>query len=152
MLVAVANAILRPLMRGRTIAVGLAIATALAGPSGARGAVSEDAQHVVVATPGGARAVVDRSPFRLSVLDASGRTVLAEQPRDADLLPVPPTAQSQFGGISPPPPRLSGPLSFLAATAGVTQTPASQGQGTLQPVSQAGVLYAARDVVDVARA
>src|SRR3954462_918859 len=117
MLVAVANAILRPLMRGRTIAVGLAIATALAGPSGARGAVSQDPQHVVVSTPGGVRAVVDRSPFRLSVLDASGRTVLAELPRDQAVLPVPPVTQSEFGTIGPPPPTLYGPLSFLVGSA-----------------------------------
>jgi sulfoquinovosidase len=139
-------------MRGRTIAVALAIATVLAGPGTARGAVSEDAQHVVVSTPGGARAVVDRSPFRLSVLDASGRTVLAEQPRSQDVLPVPPVTQSEFGTIGPPPPALYGPLSFLVGTASSMQTPGGQWEGTLQSVSQAGVEYAARDVVDVQRA
>src|SRR6266511_5777441 len=140
MLVGPANGILRPLMRGRTIAVGLAIATVLAGPGAAQGAVSEDPQHIVVSTPGGARAVVDRSPFRLSVLDAGGRTVLSEQPRDQDVMPVPPTSQSQFGTIGPPPPTLYAPLSFLVGTTGVTQTPAGQWEGNLQEVSQAGVL------------
>src|SRR3954470_24167347 len=112
-----------PPMPAARIATTLGLAFALAAPGAAGAAVTQDAQHVVVSTPGGARAVIDRAPFRISVLDASGRTVLAEQPRDADLLPVPPTAQTQFGGIGPPPPTLYGPLSFLVGTAGVSQEP-----------------------------
>ena len=84
--------------RGRRVVAPLSLALVLGWSGVAAASVSTDARQVVVTTPGGARAVVERSPFRLSVLDASGRTVLAEQPRDADLLPVPPTAQSQFGG------------------------------------------------------
>ncbi len=125
-------------------------------------------QIEVIAT--GARAVIDRSPFRIDFQDGAGRTVLSELAAPPSLaptpvLPVPP------GVPAPPlpsiplleglPPATSGavggttryaPLSFLVGTEQPTVEPAGQWEGDLASVQRSGVEYAARAVLSAARA
>jgi alpha-glucosidase (family GH31 glycosyl hydrolase) len=134
----------------RRLILPAAVFVALAAPPGAAAAVSIGPKSVVVEGSGG-RAVITRSPYSLSVQDKSGRTVLREAPRDgAGVLPIPPTSQSQFGTIGPPPPTLYGPLGFLVGHQEIGQEPVSQWEGNLTSVTQTGVKYVASAVVDAA--
>lgn len=122
----------------------------------ARSPVQIGASQIIVTAPSGAKAVVDRNPFGLSIVDAGGRTVLREVANpgpSAPLLggpptPVPPSSQAEFGTIGPPPPTRYAPLSFLVGTQTVTQTPAGQWEGTLSSVSESGVEYSAVSVLN----
>ncbi len=103
--------------------------------------------RIVVTTAGGASAVIDRAPFAMRFLDSSGRTVLQEAGASSLPFPVAPAPQLEFGTISPPPPTLYAPLSFLVGTQSVSQTPAGQWEGTLTSVTEGGVEYSAQAVV-----
>src|SRR3712207_2574690 len=71
----------------------------LAAPAAAGAAVDVRADRVVV-TGDGARAVVDRSPFRLTIQDRGGRTVL-QQAAARLPLPQPSTSpQPEPGGVN----------------------------------------------------
>ena len=100
----------------------------------------------IVVEADGATATVVRSPFRLSVSDARGATVLSELASGTDTMPAPPHAHQQFGTIGPPPPALYAPLSFLVGDHTVAQEQAHQWEGNLLTVARAGVEYSARDV------
>ncbi|MDQ6834754.1 MAG: hypothetical protein M3016_01055 [Actinomycetota bacterium] len=116
--------------------------------------VTPGASQIVVVAPGGARAVVTRSPFSLSVLDASGTPVLRSvTPASGVSLPtpIPPQPQAEFGTIGSPPPAVYAPLTFLAGSQQITQTPAGQWEGTLGSVTESGVEYSARAVIGVRR-
>jgi alpha-glucosidase len=144
-----------------TSVVGLAPANAEAASSA--GGVQIGARQIVVTAPSGARAIVTRDPFSLAVLDASGRTVLREVAAAAGLpaagattlpavpTPIAPVSQSEFGAIGPAPPTTYAPLTFLVGSQTVTQTPAGQWEGTLGSVTESGVEYSARSVLDVRR-
>jgi alpha-glucosidase len=130
--------------RGVLALAGLLAAVAAAP---AEAAVKIGSDRVVVTTPAGARAIVERSPLRISFLDASGRKVLRQvAPSGSAVAVVPPTPHVQFGMNGPPPPTLYAPLGFLVGTHQVDQFPASQWQGVLQSVTESGTLYSARRV------
>src|SRR4051794_22086151 len=137
---------------GSRAVVMLAAAGVAVSASSAAAAVQIDAERVVVTTAAGTRATVTRTPLRIAFADSSGRTVLAQLPGTADSMPVAPLPQSQFGTIGPPPPSLYAPLTFLVGSHSVSQFPASQWQGVLQSVTEGGIEYAARDVVDARQA
>jgi sulfoquinovosidase len=135
---------------------GLLILTAgfpaSAGARVSRAAVDLGPRQIVVTAPSGARAIVDRAPFGLAFIDSGGRTVLREVPAPggpvgAAPTPIPPTSQSEFGTIGPPPPTVYAPLSFLVGRQAVTQTPAGQWEGTLGSVTESGLEYSAESVL-----
>src|SRR4051812_45792958 len=106
------------------LVIAAAIAALAAVPAGAAVTITPD--RVVVSTSAGTRAVVERSPLRISFADARGRTVLRQvaQPSGGTTI-VPPTPHVQFGMISPPPPTRYGPLGFLVGTHRIDQFAAS---------------------------
>jgi alpha-glucosidase len=128
------------------LAAATAFACLLAAPV-APAAVRTADHRVVVTAPGGARAVIDRSPFRLRFQNAGGQTVLSEVSGGGDALVEPPYAQNEFGQIAPAAPTLYAPLGFGVGANHVTQTPAGQWVGTLQSVAQGGVAYSADRVL-----
>jgi alpha-glucosidase len=130
------------------LAIATALALLLTAPA-ASASVRIAAHRVVVTAPGGARALIDRSPFRLRFQNAHGHTVLAETPSGRGALVEPPYAQSEFGQIGPAAPTLYAPLGFVVGTSRVLQTPAGQWVGTLQSVAQGGIAYSARRVASV---
>lgn len=106
--------------------------------------------QIVVRTPGGTAAVINRAPFGIRFLDSSGRTVLQEVNSAPLPFPVAPVPQLEFGTISPAVPTLYAPMTFLVGTHSVTQTPGSQWEGTLNSVTEGGVDYAAEAVISAA--
>src|SRR2546421_12078722 len=73
-------------------------------------------QRIVVRSPAGARAVIGRSPFRITFLDSRGHVVLREVASTPVPFLVPPVTQNEFGRVGTPPPTLYAPLSFLVGT------------------------------------
>ncbi len=112
------------------------------------GPVQITGSQIVVAVPSGARAIINRSPFGLRFLDASGHTTLNEVPSTATPMPVAPDSQAEFGTIGPPPPTLYAPLSFLVGAETISQEPAGQWEGNLTSVSKTGVEFSAQSVLD----
>jgi alpha-glucosidase (family GH31 glycosyl hydrolase) len=90
---------------------------------------------------------VTRAPFGIRFLDSGGRTVLREAASSPIPFPVPPAPQLEFGTISPPPPTLYAPLTFLVGSHSVSQTPGGQWEGTLSSVTEGGIEYSAQAVV-----
>ena len=110
-------------------------------------------ERIVVSAPSGARAVVDRDPFRLSFEDPTRRRVLAEVAGpEIDSLARPGIPRAQFGAPTPPPPALYAPLAFTVGDAGIAQTPGGLWQGTLRWVTVGGTAYSARKVLAGRRA
>ena len=110
-------------------------------------APAKGADDIVVAAPGGAKAVIARDPLRVSFIDASGRTILSQAAPAGGLELVPPVPEVQFGTPTPPPPALYAPFPFLVGTHRLSQTQAGQWQGTLQQVTEEGTVYAATKVL-----
>ena len=129
--------------------VALMTPAALAAAPTAHGAVDLGPQQITVTSPGGARAVVTRQPFGLTIVNSRGQTVLSEVAPGTPVLPMPvsPAPQSEFGSIGPPPPSLYAPLSFLVGSQTITQTPAGQWEGTLGSVTESGIEYSAQSVI-----
>ena len=107
---------------------------------------------VVVTARSGARAVIDRAPFRLRFENARGHAVLSEVSGGGDTLVEPPYPENEFGRIGPAAPALYAPLGFVVGAHHVNQTPAGQWIGTLQSVVQGGIAYSARRVESVTAA
>lgn len=124
---------------------------ASAGAGQRKGRVVVGAERVVITTPDGTRAVITRVPFRLEILDSSGHAVLREVSSTPGPKPIAPVTQLEFGTITPPAATLYAPLSFLVGRQAIDQTAAGQWEGTLSSVSQAGVYYSARSVLNVRR-
>src|SRR3954453_4578437 len=103
-------------------------------------------EKVVVTAPGGARAIIDRSPFWLRFQKARGDTVLSEVSGDQDTMVEPPYAQNEFGQVGPAAPTLYAPLGFVVGAHHVNQAAAGQWVWNLQSVVQGGVAYSARNV------
>ena len=101
---------------------------------------------------GAARVVVERSPFRLSVTDGSGRTVLREVPHAAldTLAETDTTDPVGSGSDNQDTPTLYSPLSFLVGTETLAQHQASEWVGNLLSGTRSGTWYAAKDVEQVA--
>ena len=158
----------------RLLALVALLAMPLAAPASAhatlrRASVQIGSSQIVLTTPGGARAIVNRSPFDLTIVNAGGRPVLREStaapsptpplpvlggavgPPTGGALepptPVPPASQAEFGTTGPPPPARYAPLSFLVGTQSVSETPAGQWEGTLSSVAESGVEYSAESVL-----
>jgi alpha-glucosidase (family GH31 glycosyl hydrolase) len=132
-------------LRGAGFALSLAAgAGALAAPP-VDGAVRIGSERVVVSTHG-ARAVIDRSPFRLAIADGRGETVLRHSPAARRPLTVPGASRSVSGAFGPPPPTLYAPLAFLVGSLRTTQMPSSIFAGNLASVHEEGVEHAARAV------
>jgi alpha-glucosidase len=164
----------RPRGGARLLALVAILGIPLAAPALARAmlrraSVQIGSSQIVVTTPGGARAIVNRNPFGLTIVNAGGRPVLREiaaapsptaplpvlggaaaPPAGGALdppTPVPPTSQAEFGTTGPPPPARYAPLSFLVGAQSVSETPAGQWEGTLSSVAEAGVEYSAESVL-----
>ncbi len=139
---------------GAVLAVLIGAPPTSARAPASRSGVEIGARQIVVTAPSGARAIVTRHPFGLAIVNAAGRTVLEEVGRPARPAPPTPVAaspQSEFGTIGPPPPTRYAPLSFLVGTQRVTQTASGQWEGTLRSVTESGVKYSARSVINVHR-
>jgi hypothetical protein len=130
---------------GIALLIGL---TACAAPA-ARARVSIRSQEITVSTRTGAKAVITRSPFRITFFDRRGHVVLQEASPSSAPFPVPPATQNEFGTVTPPPPVLYSPLSFLVGQQSVVQEPAGQWEGTLHSVTEGGIEYSAQRVVEV---
>jgi alpha-glucosidase (family GH31 glycosyl hydrolase) len=138
----------RPVFRLAAVPIAVAVVALAASPASAT--VTIGARQVVVDTRG-ARAVIERAPFRLSVHDGP-RSVLREvrSPR-SPRLGIPPTERSVSGRIDPAGPALYAPLSFLVGEQSLSQTSAGQLSGNLTAVRRGGVEYAARSVLSARR-
>jgi alpha-glucosidase len=117
-------------------------------PAASHAATSIGSTQIVVSAPD-ARAVINRSPFRLVIETAQGRTALAEvanaQPPPHVLPPtvdpVPPGTDAQSSG------ELYAPLSFLVGTETIDQYQGLVWGGNLMSGQRSGVEYSAREVV-----
>jgi alpha-glucosidase (family GH31 glycosyl hydrolase) len=125
------------------------VAAVAASASGALPASSPDGSVVVDA--GGARVVVSRDPFRLTITDGSGRTVLREVPRPAtDTIAEPPTTDPlASGGDNQDTTTLYAPLSFMVGSETLTQFESSEWIANLKPGTRSGTWYAAQAVEQV---
>lgn len=110
------------------------------------------AADLVVRTPG-ARAVIERHPFRLRVEDGAGRTVLQQvAPPDLAVQVEPPTVDPVPPGVdNQATTTLYAPFSFLVGTERLVQQPAEEWIANLLTGTRSGVQYAARDVLSARR-
>ncbi len=120
-------------------------ATAAAAPS-----TGVTTGRIVVEAPR-ARAVVERSPFRISFSEDAGGPVLREVPnRLPGSLNTPPTADPIAPGFDNPSiPTLYAPLSFLVGTETLKQYDGGLWGGNLMSGERSGVQYAAKRVLSV---
>ncbi len=134
-----------------TLAVCLAPLTSVAAPA-PTGAIAAQPDGPVVVDAGGARVVMERSPFRLTVTDAEGNTVLREVAHpDTDTIAEPTTVDPlPTGGDNQDTTTLYSPLSFLVGTETVVQQLSGEWIGNLAPGTRNGTWYAAQDVENVA--
>ena len=135
--------------RGALLALA-AIATLGVCVAPAVASVQIGAQQIVV-TGTGASATITRTPFRLSIQQTSGQTVLAEVPNTVLLPEVqPPTVYpTPLGGAPEPGDPLYAPLSFLVGSATTTQWGGGSlfFQGNQQTGLVTGIQYSALDVL-----
>ncbi len=108
--------------------------------------------RIVVGRPA-ATAVIQRSPFRLRVRDAAGRTVLAEAPpRHAGARRLPPTRDPEPLGLDREPDRATyAPLSFEVGRERRVQWTGSFFAGNLLFARRSGVVHTARRVLGARR-
>lgn len=92
--------------------------------------------------------MIARSPLRVSFVDARGRTVLQQVASPGGARLVAPVPQAEFGTQSAPPATLYAPFAFLVGSHSISQFPAGQWQGNLRSVTQGGIEYGARAVLD----
>ncbi|MDX6582392.1 MAG: sulfoquinovosidase [Solirubrobacterales bacterium] len=140
-------------MRRWALGVGAALLAATAAlPGTAAAGVRIDDARVVVSAKGGARAVIERTPLRISFQTAAHRTVLAQLPGDGSASAIrPPLARNQFGSPGPAPPTLYAPFGFTVGSRQVSQFPTYIWQGNLQSVTVGGTVYGADEVVSAVR-
>ena len=133
------------------LALALVPLSALATP--AQGAAVADAAEPLVVDAGGARVVVEQSPFRLSVTDGDGQTVLQEVAHAAtdSIAEVPPVGGDPLatGGDNQSTTTLYSPLAFLVGEESLTQEPDGEWISNLTTGTRAGTWYAAQDVESV---
>ncbi len=95
----------------------------------------------------GIRAVISTRPFRLSVVDGKGRTVV-NQVENTRPAPFVGTTLEQPGGTDPIEDRaLYSPFTFEVGLRATTQLPASPWIGVLIGAGGGGIQYSPRDVV-----
>jgi alpha-glucosidase len=123
----------------------LVIALALSASTLVPAAQAEPSPLVVVPLASG-RVEVQRSPFRMTLRDASGREALSEVAPDG----LPPTAVAPdphpLGSTTVRVPSRYSPLTFTVGTASTVQEPAAQFAGDVLVNAAAGVQYAATAV------
>jgi alpha-glucosidase (family GH31 glycosyl hydrolase) len=114
-------------------------------------AVGAPARDPIVVDAGGARVVVEQSPFRLRVTDAAGHEVLSEVAHaDPDTLPEPVTADPLGTGLdNQDTTTLYSPLSFLVGTETLAQQPSGEWIANLASGTRSGTWYSAQDVQSV---
>ena len=121
-------------------------------PSRRRPGAASPAEPLVVNT-GGARVVVEQSPFRLSVTDGEGQTVLQEVAHAAtdSIAEVPPVGGDPLatGGNNQSTTTLYSPLAFLVGEESLTQEPDGEWISNLTTGTRTGTWYAAQDVESV---
>jgi alpha-glucosidase (family GH31 glycosyl hydrolase) len=135
-------------VRHLVCAVG-ALACVLLGPGPAAAAPDIGEQRVVVHGDGW-DAVIDRRPFRLSVNDTTGRTLLAQVPNTGQPpLVVPPAPEPvPLGNETGTRATLYAPLTFTVGQARDFQYPGTSWNGNMLTGTEAGITYSAGDVVD----
>lgn len=110
------------------------------------------ADDPLVVDADGARVVVEQSPFRLTVTDGAGTTVLQEVAHpEADTIPEPVTSDPVSGKDNQDTTTLYSPLSFLVGTESLTQQTAGEWIGNLATGTRSGTWYSAQDVEEVAQ-
>src|SRR6478609_12181780 len=109
------------------------------------------AAEPLVVDAGGAHVVVEQSPFRLTVTDGEGRTVLREVARASeDSLAEPLTNDPVGNGAdNQDTPTLYSPLSFLVGSETLVQHENSEWVSNLKSGTRSGTWYAAKDVQKV---
>ncbi|WP_155992166.1 TIM-barrel domain-containing protein [Nocardioides sp. URHA0032] len=102
----------------------------------------------IVVDAGGARVVVEQHPFRLSVTDGTGQTVLREVTHPVqDTIPEPLTTDPAATGIDKQDTTtLYAPLSFMVGTETLIQRPSDEWVSNLLSGRREGTWYAAQDV------
>jgi alpha-glucosidase len=133
--------------QAQRIALAVVVCWLLA-PASSHAATSISSTQIVVTTPG-ARALINRRPFRLVIETAQGASALAEvantQPLPRVLAPtidpVPPGTDAQSSG------ELYAPLSFLVGSETIDQYQGMVWGGDLMSGERSGVEYSARNVV-----
>jgi alpha-glucosidase (family GH31 glycosyl hydrolase) len=138
-----------------TAAVAAVVSLALAPVAWAVLPVAEaaPAAEPLVVDAGAARVVVEQAPFRLSVTDGDGRTVLQEVAHAAEDSLVEPgtTDPVGTGADNQDTPTLYSPLSFLVGEETLEQHENSEWVANLRGGGRHGTWYAARSVESVAR-
>ncbi|MBZ5738897.1 TIM-barrel domain-containing protein [Nocardioides mangrovi] len=114
-------------------------------------AAAQRADDDLVVDAGGARVVVEQDPFRLSVTDGDGQTVLHEVARpETDTLDELATLDPIGTGTdNQDTPTLYSPLSFLVGTETLQQYPNTEWVGNLKSGTRSGTWYAAQAVESV---
>ena len=149
----------RHLPRGRATVALTSAALALAvlplttaDPSSATArTAAPGADDPLVVDAGGARVVVQQSPFRLTVTDGTGQTVLSEVDHAAeDTIPEPTTVDPiSTGKDNQDTTTLYSPLSFLVGSETLTQYPSQEWIANLKSGTRSGTWYSAQDVEEV---
>jgi alpha-glucosidase (family GH31 glycosyl hydrolase) len=131
------------------LALALVPLTSVAAP--APGALAAQATDPLVVDAGGARVVVEQSPFRLSVTDGDGTTVLRQVDHPVeDTLAEPSTLDPLSPGTdNQVTPTLYAPLTFLVGAETLVQHDRSEWVGNLKSGTRSGTWYAAQDVEQV---
>ena len=139
--------------RGRTAAAltcaALAVAIVpLTVSSPASSAAPTRADGPLTVDAGGARVVVEQDPFRLTVTDGSGATVLREvaHPATDSLVESHTTDPVMPGADNQDTPTLYSPLSFLVGTETLTQYPDQEWIANLKSGTRSGTWYSAQGV------
>jgi sulfoquinovosidase len=131
--------------------VGAALAAALLAPAPAFAAVDVGPDRVIVSADG-ARATIDRAPFRIAFAGPDGATALEHVANErGGPFPIPPTPDPQpLGGENVPRrPSLYSPMTFTVGVQRSAEYPAYQYNGNLLTGVEGGVQHAAHDVESV---
>ncbi|WP_395656369.1 TIM-barrel domain-containing protein [Nocardioides sp.] len=133
------------------LALALVPLTSSAPSSAAPSSAAPSADDPLVVDAGGARVVIEQDPFRLTVTDGSGQTVLREVAHAAaDTIPEPPTTDPlPPGRDNQDTTTLYSPLSFLVGTEKLTQQPSQEWVANLASGTRSGTWYSAQSVEQV---
>lgn len=144
------------MLRTPTLLAGAALALALVpltapAESATPYAAAPTTDGPLVVDAGGARVVVEQAPFRLSVTDGTGTTVLQEVPHaETDTLTEPVTTDPLSPGRdNQDTTTLYSPLSFLVGTETLVQHEDSEWVANLRSGTRSGTWYSAQDVEQV---
>jgi alpha-glucosidase len=136
-------------LRNPVLASVLVATVLAAGPATAQALPGAALPDPVVVSAPGARAIIDRHPYRLRVEDTDGHAALAEVANSGQAPQVePPTIDPTPPGVdNPHTTTLYAPLSFTVGTETLQQHPAAEWEGNLLTGLRSGIQYSARDVL-----